>query len=403
MVLKKIHILLFLVICVVASSCHHAHVTVSADVKDLGEHIRTKYRYKAIRQEDQLVEYQFAHLQPDVFDNTDGVPITLNVHKPHRKDVTGGGWTGLCSALTALQFPYFRLEHSHKLIDLMIGSTNTAVASFDVCSGFCEAHAMNPLPLLFYDSRKSCFDEVRKFSKEGIDWYLPMEMDQSATAYGVAVKLKELEDAGIIDESLAVRTRINQQMADHLVNSARITAEARRRFGTGLNENMLGELKILKCEREKERDSAYRFVIVRKDGRAPSFADYNNNRNAIRDALRAQYSYTHPDVGARYLAVDFNDYSLREARIEGLAVILTISPKYISYNSASRTGKIGVVIGANQFEDARRWMRKNIEDIATKSNIDIKDGDPLPQGARFYIGRETLSEDGTCEVEFRTE
>ena len=89
MVLKKIHILLFLVICVVASSCHHAHVTVSADVKDLGEHIRTKYRYKAIRQEDQLVEYQFAHLQPDVFDNTDGVPITLNVHKPHRKDVTG--------------------------------------------------------------------------------------------------------------------------------------------------------------------------------------------------------------------------------------------------------------------------------------------------------------------------
>lgn len=267
---------------------------------------------------------------------------------------------------------------------------------------------MNPVPLLFSfsDSRTSCFGGAREFSKAdssdgGI--YASMDMDCKAAAYGVAVKLKELEDAGMIDETLSVQTRVDKTMADSLTNSISATAEARRRFGTDVSEDICGELKILKCESEKECDFAYSFVIVRKDGKAPSFADYNSSRNAFRDALRAQYSYAHPDVNPRYLTVDFLEYSLRKGRIEGRAAILTISPKYLSYDSASRKGRMGVVIGANQFKEVRRWMRKNIEAVATQSNIAVKNGDALPLGARFYIERESLNEDGVYEIEFKTE
>ncbi len=409
--LKKVHRLLVVSMCIAACGCHYARVTVSSNVNDFGEHIRTKYRYQVIPQDRNhgllVLGYQFAHLQPDVFDNADGIPITLTVHDPHRKDVTGG-WTAICSVCTFSQFPYFVSKHSHRRIDLAIGLSNAATATVETCSSFCEAVAMNPVPLLFSfsDSRTSCFGGAREFSEEdssdgGI--YATIEMDNRAIAYGIAVKLKELEDAGMIDETLSVRTRVDKTMADSLAYSINATAEASRRFGTDAHEDICGELKILKCESEKERDFAYRFVIVRKDGQAPSFADYNNSRNAFRDALRAQYSYAHPDANPRYLAVDFLEYSLREGRIEGRAVILIISPKCISYDSASRKGTIGVMIGASQFEEVRRWMRKNIEAVATRSNIAIKNGDSLPQGARFYIERESLNEDGVYEIEFKTE
>ena len=198
--LVKIHCLLVVAMCITVCGCHYAHVTVSANVNDVGDHIRTRYRYHVIQQDRNhgILEYQFAHSQPDVFDDAEGIPITISVHDPQQKDVTGGDWTAICTVCTFGQFPHFCFKHSHRRIDLAIGLSNAATATVETCSSFCEAHAMNPVPLLFSfsDSRTSCFGGAREFSKAdssdgGI--YASMEMDCKAAAYGVAVKLKELE------------------------------------------------------------------------------------------------------------------------------------------------------------------------------------------------------------------
>ena len=91
-----------------ASGCAHVHTTAAVDVKDMGEHIHTKYKYKIgnkpgvyeqamlaslfkdnglasrladrWRVDEQLMK-DFAKWQPDVFD-VEGIPITFLKEHP---------------------------------------------------------------------------------------------------------------------------------------------------------------------------------------------------------------------------------------------------------------------------------------------------------------------------------
>ena len=54
-----------------------------------------------------------------------------------------------------------------------------------------------------------------------------------------------------------------------------------------------------------------------------------------------------------------------------------------------------------QFEDARRWVRRNIGELARKSNIEIV-GDAVPDGGRFFSGREEMK-NGILKVSFTIE
>ena len=199
-----------------------------------------------------------------------------------------------------------------------------------------------------------------------------------------------------------LRTRIVESIKRESDGVAFVRAETSIRQGRPLRGN-IEEFDVLKLARDTGRKYAYSFEIGREPYGEVSAVGINIVRNAIRDSVKAQYIYEFPGDNPCSVIVDFIEFSSTTGRIKGCVAVLMISTEYLLYDSISRKGKIGVRIGRFQFEDARRWVRKHIEDIATRSNIAIPEGDPLPDGARFYIERENLKEDGVYEIEFKTE
>ena len=88
--------------------------------------------------------------------------------------------------------------------------------------------------------------------------------------------------------------------------------------------------------------------------------------------------------------------------IRGEVVIVATEVVSVYYDSVSRRGRIAMRVHVNQLEEARRWIRNRIGELALRSNI-VVEGDRVPANARFYTGSETLKENGILEVEFRTE
>ena len=109
----------------------------------------------------------------------------------------------------------------------------------------------------------------------------------------------------------------------------------------------------------------------------------------------------HPDINPRTLEIDFTDYTLKAGTVSGRVAVLSISPESLSYDSRTRKGIIRVRVRDGQFEDARRWIRRNIGDLARNSNIEVM-GDAVPKEGRFFSEREEMR-DGVLEVSFTIE
>ena len=82
--------------------------------------------------------------------------------------------------------------------------------------------------------------------------------------------------------------------------------------------------------------------------------------------------------------------------------MLTISVASLIYDPNTRKGKLAVRVNANQYEEARQWVRKNIETLARDKNIALTTGE-IPPAAKFYLGREEFKDGNTLEIEFKTE
>ena len=91
-----------------------------------------------------------------------------------------------------------------------------------------------------------------------------------------------------------------------------------------------------------------------------------------------------------------------EGRVEGRAVVLSVSVVSLKYDPNTRKGILAAKVGANQYEDARNWIRKNIETLARDKNIALTTGE-IPPAAKFYLGREELKDGNVLEIEFKTE
>lgn len=122
----------------------------------------------------------------------------------------------------------------------------------------------------------------------------------------------------------------------------------------------------------------------------------------FRDAIKEDYAESFAGADAATLFVEFPEYRQQGNRIEGRAVVLTVSVARLEYTPNTRSGVLAVRIGANQFEEARRWIRKNIETLARDKNIALVTGE-IPPAAKFYLGRETLKDGNILEIEFKTE
>lgn len=401
---------IFVVGMMLLAGCRYGRMTASVNVQDCGEKVSTKYRYRVVSEEkdmygnfqrDRLREYQ-----PDVFSD-DGIPIVItNKTISHKKS---GTLSRMFSLLTVGVFPFFDTAHSHKRTSVSIESKE--ISSFDLCVYKDEASSLIPFfaQFIHFGNGKSCFSSASKFYSCNYDMdyaqYLQgTELHEKATAYGIAVKLKEAEQLGLIDQNLVVKARVGLAMTDILATVQKIIDDdaARRGVQVSADENRQGSpFEIIRCEAEQGKDFSYVFALRRKGGGAVTFADYSVVRSVFRSAIRTHYASLHPDINPRTLEIDFTDYTLKAGTVSGRVAVLSISPESLSYDSRTRKGIIRVRVRDGQFEDARRWIRRNIGDIARKSNIEVM-GDAVPKEGRFFSEREEMR-DGVLEVSFTIE
>ena len=88
---------------------------------------------------------------------------------------------------------------------------------------------------------------------------------------------------------------------------------------------------------------------------------------------------------------------MKDGRISGRVVVLSFCVTSLAYDPNTRTGKLAVKVNANQYEEARKWIRKNIETLARDKNIALVTGE-IPPAAKFYLGREELKDGNVLEI-----
>ena len=398
------------------TGCTHEHAVMSVNVKDTGERIRTKYKYKIgywfnsdsvfkldndrWMVDDELMK-DLAKWQPDVFDEG-GMPVTSEMtpfqrstrhssgnflHPSDGRKVYGYPVLPFLSVLSCFTIPVVNSSHFHEKWPFQVNGDDGQKVSVETCANVDSAFAFLPFPwLLCWWNTDTCYSGRRTFDSHEISGFNSgsaySEATMRAMAYGLAVRLKELEDSGKINDDLAVNAIAS------LETTAKLPSET--------------PFEIVRCENTAGKDFEYDFVLKNKGGGKLKLSDYERVRSAFRTAIVNTYHMTHPMTNPRSLVTDFSRYTMKGEYITGRVSVLTIEVKTVFYDAAKRTGRMSAKIGSNQFEDVRRYIRSHIEELATRSNIVI-DGDALPQGARFYTGNERLAENGLLEVEFRTE
>ena len=160
--------------------------------------------------------------------------------------------------------------------------------------------------------------------------------------------------------------------------------------------------RLVKCEREKGSEYAYAFEVELINVTTDPIRMFGAIQYRFADTIRNMYALSYPSKDSRRLEIEFSDYSLSDNRIRGRAVVLEITPMTLSYDANTRRGKMSVRLNANQYEEARKWIRKNIETLARDKNIALTTG-VIPPAARFYLGREELKDGNVLEIEFKTE
>lgn len=395
--MRTIFHLFILLIVLAVTGCQHDRTTSAANVKDVGEIVETRNRYAP-----PICGYNWHLFQPKVF-AYDGIPITVK-ESEGRKNEGPWGWTGALAGITLFVFPWIETTHTHKTYTLSFVDKDIPNSVVDTCTkqGKAFTQIWSPFSLMFFNCEPElCFDNARTSSHVSYvgmsETHEHFAVEDRAAAYGIACKLKELEEEGYINADVKARQWTRQAMQGMALRQAL----ARGQSILDAKDAPL-PFRVVKLECEAGRDFSYRFELAKRDGGNLMISDWSEIRNAFMASIRAQYVAAHKDVNARTLVVDFPEYAVSEGRIKGVAVVLTISTQSVAYDATTRKGRITVKIGANQFEDVRRWMRKNIEAIARDGNI-AKDGDSLPSNARFYIGREKLAANGIFEMEFKTE
>ena len=160
--------------------------------------------------------------------------------------------------------------------------------------------------------------------------------------------------------------------------------------------------KMLKCERIAGSDFAYDFKLELTIKGAHDLAKFHALQQEFRAAIKNEYLKTFPHADRHSVYVDFPSYKLVDGKIEGRAIVLSMTVVNINYDPGTRKGMMSMKISSGQFAEARKYIRKNIETLARDKNIALTTGE-IPPAAKFYLGREELKAGNIFEIEFKTE
>ena len=318
---------------------------------------------------------EFGQCLPDVF-RDDGLPFTI-----HEVDVKSGGGIDMIPIPIIYGFILPDLQRSQATKDYLIEieQNGTKISTpLRHTSSYSHALCTWPIAYLFYngtpDLPETKAEERCSYSRHANSFFgkelfyseEPAYTNFSLFAYGIAVKLKELEDAGKI-------TKPFEKVP----------------------------YRIIKCKREDGNDFSYVFSLEMADGHG-TLAALRNVQKELRSVIQKDYLEKNSNVDRRTVVVDFPDFQLDEGRIEGRAIVLQVNVTRQEYDPDTRIGKLAMRINPNQLEESRRWIRKNIESLVREKNVALAHGS-IPANARFYLGREELKGGNVLEIEFKTE
>lgn len=125
-------------------------------------------------------------------------------------------------------------------------------------------------------------------------------------------------------------------------------------------------------------------------------------KDEVRAEILSDYNATYTGDGYQSVGVDFPKFVMSAGRIEGRAEVMQMRVMSLSYNQSTRKGMMVVKIGAVRFDQARRWVRENIEVLARDKNVALMTGE-LPSAGKFYLGAERVKDGNILEIEFETE
>ena len=357
-----------------------------------GGHVPNADVMQSNLQSKQFTNDDLKRYQPDVFSD-DGIRIMLGGEWLDL-DLTQNslGWTTIPYLLTLTALPQFISHGSSMKVVVNVLDNPDASLPFELHGRSNIAMSfLTPAALLCYTGDPSPPSGMEKYSVEsshesyvgllgkfGQADYIVMQ-GGAARAYAIAAVLKKMEDDGLVDAS---------RSGDGKGHPAHASAA--------------GDMfEIIDFQKDPEIAYRYSFLLRKRGGGNLSLRESREARKALRTMIRDDYAASFPDVSIGSLVVDFPEFSLGNGAVRGRAAVLSLSVESLRYDSHAHTGTMRLRIGENQYEEVRKYARRNIESLVRDKNVAL-DAQTISPAATFYIQGETMKGD-ILEIAFRTE
>lgn len=406
-------IAIWIVFLLVCAGCVHSRSVSFVGVNDLGAQITTRNRYFIVGTSydytkwlttGSAAEWKYKKLQkfqPNVFSD-DGIPVVFSIRKGHAdknwKFPDCIGEDLLCFIYefpTCFTLPYnFEEKEKRQTYALKVLDSPNVQIGFEIyCKNNSVVSPMTPLALLFYNEDvisggmntfKKFENHTRAIGKRACD------SETEAEAYGLAVRLKELEDSGQIPveawtvakkqhehvKGILQRNNLHEMQKERSTEQARVMQAIQHR--PVASRYTLRHLAV-----EPGRDFAYRFELdVANDARS-SLDFISEVKSDFQNLILSDYRSVYPNANWQNLRVVFQDFIVEGGKIHGRVVVLSLDIESLVYDANTRHGTLSVRFLPDQFAEARHWITHNIEILARDKNIALVTGQ-IPPAAKYY-------------------
>ena len=360
-------------------------------VGDIGPDVSTRYRYQLTRIYKGETSETFgfngeilSRYHPRVF-ATGGLPVVLRMK--FNKSETPRSWTILFSIFSLTLIPDVQRWETTFDCSLELVDSTDASSSFELLSILEHGYSiLTPTAFFLFQSDASqegrrVFSETTRYVSSGNELYDPGDIEKllekdvrfrRALAYAVAVKLKEFEDAG----------KVGAMRKGDLVPQMSVPAHNIVRF-------------------DRDIGGGYSFVIDMETKPVDTDIAVRTVLHELERSIKDDSRDSSHGIETASTVVAFRDIKIEGLRISGGADVLTIQPLSLSYDPYMRRGKLSVRFYAGQSQEAREWIRRNIETLARDKNIALVTGQRPPE-ARYYLLGEKV-DGNVMEIEFKTE
>lgn len=209
--------------------------------------------------------------------------------------------------------------------------------------------------------------------------------------YALVSKLKEIEATGQMDYYFAANELRRRTVASRMSPN-----DAKYKLS---NDPLKRLYKILTLDRKSGSDFVYTFALEPTED--VTITAFFGMMDIFAYEVKAAYQREFPTADASTLQVDVR-HQVSDGKIVGQAEVLTIKPVELKYDVITRKGKMAVRFNDNQYDEARKWIRDNIEKLVRDKNIALVARD-IPPEVKYYSLGESLKDGNILEIEFKTE